>query len=64
MQWGPEKGKVQSISADVVEAKVVSGDIGWTGGLRVGPFKCERTCFASRIENLARIEKWVYYMDG
>ena len=49
MQRRSEKGKVQSISADVVEAEIVSGDIGWTGGLGVGPFKCERTWFASRI---------------
>ena len=52
MQRGSEKGKVQSTSTDVVEAEIVSGDISWAGGLRVGPFKCERTWFASRIENL------------
>ena len=52
LRWGPEKGKAQSISADVVEAEIVSGDIGLTGGLRVVPFKCERTYFTSRVEDL------------
>ena len=52
MRWGSEKGKVQSISADVIEAEIVSGEIGLAGGLRVVPFKCERTCFASRVEDL------------
>ena len=33
LQWGPEKGKVQSIPADVVEADIMSGDIGLMGGL-------------------------------
>ena len=65
MQWGSEKGKVQSISADIVEAEIVSGDIGLMGGLRVVPFKCKRTCFASDLRaKIARIDKWVYYMDG
>ena len=45
----------------------MSGDPGLTGGLRVVPFKCERTCFASRIENprakIARIEKWIQCVD-
>ena len=51
------------MSEGVVEAEIVNGDTGLTGGLRVGPFKCERTCFASRIEGLrekiARIEQWI-----
>ena len=32
-QWGPEKGKVQSISAGVVEAEIMSEGIGLPGGL-------------------------------
>ena len=49
------------ISLGVVEAEIVSGDIGLTGCPRVVPFKCERTCFASSIEEprvkIAKIEK-------
>ena len=59
MQWGSEGEGTEG----VVEAEIVNGDTGLTGGLRVGPFKCERTCFASRIEDLrekiARIEQWI-----
>ena len=68
LQCGSEKGEVQSTSAEVVEAELVSRDLGLTGGLRVVPFKCERTCFVGRIENLrakiARIEKWIQCVDG
>jgi hypothetical protein len=60
-QWGREKRRVQKIAVDVVEAEIVDGDIGLAGRSRAVPFKCERMCFASSVEepraDIAKIEK-------
>jgi len=51
----PEKRRVQRISVDVVKAEMMDGDLGFTGCLRVVPFKCEGMGLANGIEN--RVQK-------
>jgi hypothetical protein len=43
LQWGLEKRRVQRVSVDVVEAEIVSGDIGLAACPEVIPSMCERT---------------------
>jgi len=50
LQWGAEKRGIQSISADVVEERIVSGGFGSAGCPSRVPFKCERTVLASSTE--------------